>query len=59
MDRLYSIEGQPPLLSDLPVGCRFESRCAYAREQCVSEYPQSFSVEGEHTADCWKLDPAW
>jgi len=59
VDRLYSIEGQPPLLSNLPEGCRFEDRCPYAREKCVSEYPSSFTVEAEHTADCWKLDPAW
>jgi len=59
VDRLYSIEGQPPLLSNLPVGCRFEERCPHARERCVSEYPPSFTVEGDHTADCWRLDPSW
>lgn len=59
VDRLYSIEGQPPLLSDLPPGCRFENRCSYARERCVAEYPESFAVKGGHTADCWRLDPTW
>ncbi len=59
VDRLYSIEGQPPLLSNLPEGCRFEDRCPYAREKCISEYPPSFTVEAVHTAACWKLDPAW
>ena len=57
VDRLYSIEGQPPLLSDLPPGCRFEDRCPYAREHCLAEYPPSFTVEAGHTADCWRLDP--
>ena len=59
VDRLYSIEGQPPLLSDLPPGCRFEDRCAYARERCLAEYPVSFTVKDGHSADCWRLDPTW
>jgi len=58
-DRLYSIDGQPPLLSDLPPGCRFEDRCTYARERCLAEYPESFPVKDGHTADCWRLDPTW
>ena len=59
VDRLFSIEGQPPLLSNLPVGCRFESRCSFAKERCLAEYPPSFTVEAEHTAACWKMDPSW
>lgn len=59
VDRLYSIEGQPPLLSNLPPGCRFEDRCPYARERCLVEYPRSYTIETEHTADCWRLDPSW
>ena len=59
VDRLFSIEGQPPLLSNLPEGCRFEPRCTYAKERCVAEYPPPFTVADEHTAACWKLDPEW
>ncbi|HZA23080.1 MAG TPA: ABC transporter ATP-binding protein [Dehalococcoidia bacterium] len=59
VERLYSIEGQPPLLSDLPLGCRFEPRCPHARDRCLNEYPPSFAVESGHTADCWRLDPSW
>ena len=58
-DRLYSIDGQPPLLSNLPVGCRFEDRCTYARERCLAEYPESYPIKDGHTADCWRLDPTW
>ena len=58
-ERLYSIEGQPPLLSNLPVGCRFEDRCPYAKEKCLSEYPPSYDIESGHTADCWRLDSSW
>jgi oligopeptide/dipeptide ABC transporter ATP-binding protein len=59
VDRLYSIDGQPPLLSNLPVGCRFEPRCPQARDRCLAEYPPSFAVAGGHSADCWRLDPSW
>src|SRR4029434_7460457 len=33
-DRLSSIQGQPPALWDVPPGCRFASRCAYADDRC-------------------------
>ena len=59
VDRLYSIEGQPPLLWDLPVGCRFADRCPHARDRCLGEYPPSYAVKDGHTADCWTLDPSW
>jgi len=54
--RLHTIEGQPPALSELPVGCRFAPRCQYAEERCRTTYPSTFTVEREHTADCWRLE---
>ena len=56
VDRLPSIEGHPPLLSDLPVGCRFEPRCPVAKDKCRQEYPVEFSIKNGHTADCWELE---
>ena len=47
---LYSIDGQPPLLRDLPPGCRFAPRCSEARDQCLAEYPSSFQVNPQHSA---------
>ena len=58
-ERLFSIEGQPPALYDLPPGCRFASRCIYAQQRCHDEYPQSFTVSDDHTSSCWRLDPSW
>ena len=58
VDRLYSIDGQPPLLWDLPEGCLFADRCPQARDKC-KEYPPTFNVKEGHTADCWRLDPSW
>jgi oligopeptide/dipeptide ABC transporter ATP-binding protein len=59
LERLNCIEGQPPLLSNLPAGCRFEARCPYRREVCRMTYPGSFNLNEGHTADCWRLDPTW
>jgi oligopeptide/dipeptide ABC transporter ATP-binding protein len=53
---LTSIEGQPPMLHDLPTGCRFAARCPYADERCQRDYPPSFAVGKEHSADCWRLE---
>ena len=59
VDWLYSIDGQPPLLMNLPEGCRFAPRCPAARDQCTTEYPSTYNVGDNHTADCWRMDPAW
>ncbi len=56
--RLHTIEGQPPALSDLPEGCRFEARCRFAEARCRAAYPASFTIRTEHTASCWRLEPA-
>jgi oligopeptide/dipeptide ABC transporter ATP-binding protein len=53
---LASIEGQPPALNDLPVGCRFAPRCAYADTRCHAAYPPAFAVGAAHSADCWRLE---
>jgi oligopeptide/dipeptide ABC transporter ATP-binding protein len=58
-ERLYSIQGQPPALWDIPPGCRFASRCAYADDRCQQEYPPSFTIGDDHSADCWRLEDSW
>jgi oligopeptide/dipeptide ABC transporter ATP-binding protein len=54
VERLYSIEGQPPALWDLPEGCRFAARCPHADDRCLREYPAPVTVGNGHTASCWK-----
>ena len=56
--RLYTIEGQPPSLMDLPAGCRFAPRCPYADTRCRDVYPDTCTVGPRHTADCWRLAAA-
>jgi oligopeptide transport system ATP-binding protein len=50
--RLYSIEGQPPNLIDLPDVCSFYPRCEYAMDICRKKYPPEFDVNGR-SASCW------
>jgi oligopeptide/dipeptide ABC transporter ATP-binding protein len=55
VDRLYSIEGQPPTLHDLPQGCPFAPRCQHVMDRCLSEYPDQLQIADGHTASCWRL----
>lgn len=56
VERLYSIEGQPPALWNLPEGCRFAARCPLADERCQQRYPPSFAISDSHSASCWRLE---
>jgi oligopeptide/dipeptide ABC transporter ATP-binding protein len=58
-ERLYSIQGQPPALWDVPPGCRFAARCPYADDRCQQDYPPSFTIGDGHSADCWRLEDSW
>jgi peptide/nickel transport system ATP-binding protein/oligopeptide transport system ATP-binding protein len=51
--RLQPIEGQPPDLIALPVGCSFQARCAYFVPQCLKEKPRLIEVAPKHFAACW------
>ncbi len=51
--RLTSIEGLPPDLIALPVGCPFEMRCVYAIEKCKTERPELEPVGPRHRIACW------
>jgi oligopeptide/dipeptide ABC transporter ATP-binding protein len=53
-DRLYSIEGQPPSLRNLPPGCRFFPRCPNAREICGEKEPPEEKINDEHYVACWE-----
>jgi oligopeptide/dipeptide ABC transporter ATP-binding protein len=54
-DRLYSIEGQPPSLMDLPPGCRFFPRCSAARDVCREQQPTEVEVSDGHSVSCWRV----
>ncbi|NSW53192.1 MAG: ABC transporter ATP-binding protein [Anaerolineae bacterium] len=53
--RLYSIEGIPPVLYQPAAICPFAPRCEYRTERCLQENPPLISRNGtaEHHAACW------
>ncbi|HJM54504.1 MAG TPA: ABC transporter ATP-binding protein [Dehalococcoidia bacterium] len=53
--RLYSIEGQPPPLFDLPPGCPFAPRCEFVQDVCREAFPVVSTLGEDHTASCWKI----
>jgi len=52
-EKLTSIEGLPPDLIDLPPGCPFEPRCAWAIDKCRQERPDLGPVGPGHRIACW------
>ena len=56
VDRLYSIEGQPPQLMNLPPGCRFQPRCPMAIDICREQQPAEVEIDDGHFASCWRLN---
>jgi oligopeptide/dipeptide ABC transporter ATP-binding protein len=51
-ERLYSIEGQPPNVIDLPDVCAFHPRCAKAMDICRRKYPPVHTI-GDRIVRCW------
>lgn len=46
--------GTVPLLSQIPTGCRFAPRCAYATERCRQETPQLTPVSDKQSVRCFR-----
>jgi peptide/nickel transport system ATP-binding protein len=55
-ERLQEIPGMVPALSNLPAGCTFAPRCAFATDQCRREYPRYEEKRTGHWAACWHSD---
>jgi len=51
--QLTGIPGNPPLLLNPPVGCRFRERCPLAFEKCL-DVPPFIEIEKNHYVACWK-----
>ena len=49
---LSVIDGMVPGLLDLPEGCRFENRCTFSREQCISNTPGLQAIKEQHQVSC-------
>jgi oligopeptide/dipeptide ABC transporter ATP-binding protein len=51
--RLTAIEGQPPDLSALPLGCSFAPRCPEVFDRCRTQAPPSLTTGPGRHARCW------
>ncbi|MDQ1246854.1 MAG: peptide/nickel transport system ATP-binding protein, partial [Actinomycetota bacterium] len=51
---LDAIPGLPPTLTNLPSGCNFAPRCAYALDSCNDAYPPVVSVADDHDTACFR-----
>ena len=57
-ERLRTIEGMPPILIHPADACRFNPRCRFAREVCLSNEPQLVARDSAtHEARCWATEP--
>lgn len=52
-DKLETIEGLPPDLLDMPVGCPFVPRCSFAKDKCKQENPPLEEISLDHRIACW------
>jgi peptide/nickel transport system ATP-binding protein len=53
--RLATIPGRVPELADLPQGCPFAQRCAWAIDACRDDLPAPAEVGAGHAARCIRL----
>jgi len=50
---LTPIEGAPPDQVNLPPGCPFHPRCAYAAQLCSQSMPEPRKIGASHMVACW------
>ena len=51
--RLEAIPGSVPHPLNLPIGCKFSTRCKYATEKCKAEQPELEEIEIGHQIRCF------
>ena len=51
--KLFSIEGFPPVLYNQPTACPFAPRCKWVIDRCWKENPPLEKVGENHQAACW------
>jgi oligopeptide/dipeptide ABC transporter ATP-binding protein len=54
-DRLVSIKGLPPDLTNAPPGCKFHPRCPFVVDRCKIQEPPLGEVDVDQVARCWVL----
>jgi peptide/nickel transport system ATP-binding protein len=51
--KLKEIPGMVPALTNLPPGCTFAPRCAFADDRCRAQFPPYEQKQAGHWAACW------
>ncbi|HEY3685248.1 MAG TPA: ABC transporter ATP-binding protein [Streptosporangiaceae bacterium] len=61
VDRLLTIEGQPPDLTDPVSGCSFAPRCPFAEDACRTDEPELAAYGPQRMSACRRVDtaPRW
>ncbi len=57
-DRLKAIPGNVPSIMNLPVGCKFCTRCAVKIDKCDNEEPPLREIAPDHFVRCHLVEPA-
>jgi oligopeptide/dipeptide ABC transporter ATP-binding protein len=55
-EKLDPIEGMPPDLVHLGMGCPFRPRCKFQVDRCKEENPPLITVAEAHQAACWEWE---
>ena len=56
-----ALDGDPPSPLDIPAGCRFQTRCAYRTDKCLTDDPQLIQLSDARRIACHHSNtlPAW
>ena len=52
--KAQKLEGEIPSPSNMPVGCKFHSRCPHAIDDCRKTEPSLMPVDGDHEVACFR-----
>ncbi|MDX5474922.1 MAG: ABC transporter ATP-binding protein [Bacillaceae bacterium] len=58
-EELRTIEGSVPSPYNMPVGCRFASRCPYEQTICHEKSPSLMEQADGSKVSCWKYSDQW
>lgn len=53
------IQGSVPDPNQMPQGCRFATRCPFARSTCLKDAPPSVENGDDHYVSCWQYTDQW
>ena len=52
VERLNALKGMVPSILDMPVGCKFCTRCDFVEDQCMDTEPELIEVKEGHFVRC-------